>query len=123
MASEACRYAGRMSRLVVSEAVGPSGEKDDAMSNDREEQLRQRAYEIWEAEGRPEGRHKDHWHQAERELAEYQNANPTGATPKSAVVETRSSPVRRPRRVTSKSLGHTRPQKTFRRATVSVAGE
>lgn len=29
-----------------------------------------RAYEIWESEGRPEGRHREHWSQAEHELAE-----------------------------------------------------
>lgn len=39
------------------------------MRNDREERLQQRAYEIWEAEGCPEGRDIDHWIQAERELA------------------------------------------------------
>jgi hypothetical protein len=35
---------------------------------DRDAQIRARAHEIWEAEGRPEGRDADHWHQAEREL-------------------------------------------------------
>ncbi|GEM_PF-3321552 len=30
--------------------------------------VRQRAHEIWEAEGCPTGRDKDHWHQAETEL-------------------------------------------------------
>ena len=27
-----------------------------------------RAYEIWQASGRPHGRDRDHWFQAEREL-------------------------------------------------------
>ncbi len=27
-----------------------------------------RAHEIWELEGRPEGRHREHWSQAEQEL-------------------------------------------------------
>jgi hypothetical protein len=31
--------------------------------------LARRAYEIWEREGRPEGRALDHWMQAERELS------------------------------------------------------
>jgi hypothetical protein len=31
--------------------------------------IRERAYQLWEQEGRPEGRHMDHWLQAERELA------------------------------------------------------
>jgi hypothetical protein len=32
------------------------------------EQIRRRAQEIWEAEGRPEGQHDRHWQQAEQEL-------------------------------------------------------
>ena len=31
-------------------------------------EISQRAYEIWEAEGRPHGRHDEHWQQAEHEL-------------------------------------------------------
>jgi Protein of unknown function (DUF2934) len=30
--------------------------------------IRERSYQIWEQEGRPEGRHLDHWIQAEHEL-------------------------------------------------------
>ncbi|NNU63797.1 DUF2934 domain-containing protein [Rhizobium sp. WYCCWR 11152] len=33
------------------------------------EQIRKRAQEIWEAEGRPEGQHERHWQQAEQELS------------------------------------------------------
>ena len=32
------------------------------------EKIRQRAYEIWDREGRQEGRADDHWLQAEREI-------------------------------------------------------
>lgn len=35
---------------------------------DRQERIRQRAHEIWESEGRPEGREADHWSRAEQEL-------------------------------------------------------
>lgn len=35
-----------------------------------EDTLQGRAYSIWEAEGRPEGKHLEHWLQAEREAAE-----------------------------------------------------
>jgi hypothetical protein len=38
------------------------------MANDKHEQIRRRAYEIWEDEGRPEGSHLRHWHQAADEL-------------------------------------------------------
>ena len=30
--------------------------------------IRERSYQIWEQEGRPAGRHFDHWVQAEQEL-------------------------------------------------------
>jgi len=36
--------------------------------------IRERAYAIWEREGRPEGRHLDHWDQATREIAEEDTA-------------------------------------------------
>jgi len=32
-------------------------------------QTRVRAYELWEEEGRPEGRHNEHWSQAEKQTA------------------------------------------------------
>ena len=28
----------------------------------------ERAYEIWENDGRPHGRHEDHWHTAEQQI-------------------------------------------------------
>jgi hypothetical protein len=37
------------------------------MQND-EDKIRQRAYEIWDREGRQDGRDQDYWLQAEREL-------------------------------------------------------
>lgn len=37
--------------------------------NDREQQQRERAYKIWEDEGRPEGAHVEHWKRAEAEDA------------------------------------------------------
>jgi hypothetical protein len=38
------------------------------MSGEREQAIRQRAYEIWEQEGRPDGRDHAHWTQAEAEI-------------------------------------------------------
>ena len=34
------------------------------------EHISKRAYEIWEREGKPEGREQEHWFQAEHELRE-----------------------------------------------------
>lgn len=40
------------------------------MANPQDSRLiQQRAYQIWEQQGRPEGRHLEHWSQAEEELA------------------------------------------------------
>ena len=39
------------------------------MSDDRSRHIQQRAYAIWEQQGRPHGRHEDHWRQAESEVA------------------------------------------------------
>lgn len=38
------------------------------MSDDRNDRIRRRAYEIWEALGQPEGRQEEHWIQAEAEI-------------------------------------------------------
>lgn len=38
------------------------------MDTEREEQIRARAHEIWEEEGRPEGREEEHWRRAAQEL-------------------------------------------------------
>jgi Protein of unknown function (DUF2934) len=40
----------------------------------KEQAIRERAYAIWEEEGRPEGRHLDHWLRAEAEV------NPSSTT-------------------------------------------
>lgn len=38
------------------------------MTDDRHERIRQRAHEIWEQAGRPEGAHEEHWNQATAEI-------------------------------------------------------
>jgi hypothetical protein len=38
------------------------------MSEDREEAIRRRAYELWEQGGGDHGRDQDHWHQASGEV-------------------------------------------------------
>jgi hypothetical protein len=45
--------------------------KDNEMepnTNDIEDRVRQRAFELWEQRGRPEGYEAEFWYQAEREL-------------------------------------------------------
>jgi hypothetical protein len=38
------------------------------MEADRNDLIKQRAYAIWEKEGRPHGKHDEHWRQASDEL-------------------------------------------------------
>jgi Protein of unknown function (DUF2934) len=42
---------------------------EDGVADDLDERIKRRAYEIWEREGRPEGRGGDHWKLASEELA------------------------------------------------------
>jgi hypothetical protein len=37
-------------------------------AGDLQERIRERAQAIWEREGRPDGRHDEHWRQAENEI-------------------------------------------------------
>lgn len=57
------------------------------MSGNRDEAIRARAYQIWEAEGFPEGREQQHWEQAALEIEQAQ-----------AEARAPASPVRRPDR-------------------------
>ncbi|MER9939607.1 DUF2934 domain-containing protein [Mesorhizobium sp. M0088] len=38
------------------------------MSDDRDDRIRERAYQIWERDGRMQGDPERHWHQAEAEV-------------------------------------------------------
>jgi hypothetical protein len=53
---------------------GPRPAKPDnpgrPMEKPTEDQIRQRAHDIWERHHRPEGRDEEFWHQAEQELQE-----------------------------------------------------
>ncbi len=69
------RKAGAGARLRKSPATDAAMEKAGSANgqsartsgDDRERRVRDRAYEIWEQEGRPSGRESEHWAQAERE--------------------------------------------------------
>jgi hypothetical protein len=51
------------------------------MTNERDDHIRRRAHEIWEREGRPHGRHEEHWAQAAREIeGESSGGRTTGGT-------------------------------------------
>jgi hypothetical protein len=60
-------------------AASSGGVRRAGNGGDVGERIRQRAYEIWEREGRPEGREQAHWEQAEREIAKARGARQAAA--------------------------------------------
>ena len=74
---------------------------------DRETVIRDRAYRIWEDEGRPDGKAEDHWNKAREQVeAEQKSASAPGGTKKPA--------ARKPRRNKSDS-----PAKAGKKAAVT----
>jgi hypothetical protein len=59
-----------------------------AIATGQDERIRQRAYEIWESEGRT-GNPEDHWFRAEREFAQQGQgrSNATGEVPDERLTE------------------------------------
>lgn len=54
--------------MVVRPQEEATGQTEMAIAS-REQQIRERAYAIWEGEGRPADRAEAHWLQAEAEIA------------------------------------------------------
>ena len=78
------------------------------METDRQARIRERAYHIWLDEGRPEGRHDEHWHRAELAVAEEERKQRAAAADLASPIETRAAAgraetaaKRRPRRAGS----------------------
>ncbi|WP_192248768.1 DUF2934 domain-containing protein [Mesorhizobium caraganae] len=57
------------------------------MTDDRQDRIRQRAHEIWEQAGRPEGAHQEHWEQATAEI------DGAAAKPKKTAKKAAAKPV------------------------------
>jgi len=70
------------------------------MTPDLEEMIRHRAHEIWEEEGRPHGRHEEHWQRAAGEITEELERIKAAHTPATAEeIEAPAAPRRgRPRK-------------------------
>ena len=75
-----------------------------------EERIRQRAYEIWESEGRS-GDPQDHWHRAERELSEVpqeqsgpNSEDPGSGTASPGMAQVGNRKVHRPKKVSDRSV-------------------
>lgn len=58
------------------------------MSTDREEKIRQRAYELWERDGAQLGRDQDYWHEAAEQIDAEER---TAAVPESSPARPRRS--------------------------------
>lgn len=90
---------------------------------ERENKVRDRAYALWQAEGEPHGRDRDHWTQAELELGDDDSAaaepadSPAADTPLTDTQDTapaaepadspaapkpRATPARKPRKPRAK---------------------
>jgi hypothetical protein len=63
-------------------------------NQDRDEQVRRRAYKLWEQAGRPDGRQDDFWHQASAEgvWEDLIDAGSADEDPKAGLEEAASSP-------------------------------
>jgi hypothetical protein len=62
---------GKTKATAIKTASRTAGRKPAAPGWSREElyeRIQRRAYELWEREGRPDGRDHAHWHQAELEI-------------------------------------------------------
>lgn len=64
--------AGSATRTVRTRQSKSKADVAGAAANEdkTEAMIRERAYHLWEAEGRPSGRHEAHWLQAEQELGQ-----------------------------------------------------
>jgi Protein of unknown function (DUF2934) len=63
--------------------------------------IRERAYAIWEREGRKHGSDQDHWREAEREIAQEKAEAPKPSAPKVTRSRTKSSPSGEPAKAES----------------------
>jgi hypothetical protein len=63
------RIDGAGTRLIFDRSFNCNQTEEVVMTaNDNEQAIRNRAYELWEADGRPDGKQESHWHQAVMEL-------------------------------------------------------
>jgi hypothetical protein len=56
-----------------------SANRDGGAPGSAEEEIKKRAYEIWERHGRPKGKEDEFWQQAEQELQNEDNSSPIPA--------------------------------------------
>lgn len=86
---DAARPSGvdRQEQLQRSKDQAPTDQdgrmRNSSQNSDREERIRQRAHELWEQAGRPDGHADQHWERAAQDLdrEDAQHEGPAGDTP------------------------------------------
>lgn len=76
---------------------------------EREERIRQEAYRIWEQEGRPKGREREHWKEAVRRV-ESGESGPMAANPGEGATPASPSRQRKARTPATKPAGQRKPK-------------
>ena len=56
--------------------VGPCSRLEEGMPEPSRKEIENRAYELWEKNGRPEGREEEFWKLAEQELRNEDKSSP-----------------------------------------------
>lgn len=79
-------FSNAMSELDAYRGRRLGEQEESAMKEDLEGRIRERAYEIWEREDRPDGKHEEHWlcakAEIEAELAQERSRTDAVAAPK-----------------------------------------
>jgi hypothetical protein len=52
-------------------------DEETQLAEPNEQEIRERAHQLWERAGKPEGREDEFWHAAEQELRNEDKSNPT----------------------------------------------
>jgi len=75
------------------------------MTDGKPGKIEQRAYEIWEREGRPHGKALEHWHQAVAEIAREQGKGAKAKTTKAGKKEPKAKKAASKPAATAKASG------------------
>ena len=93
-------------------------------AGDLQEHIRERARAIWEREGRPEGRHDEHWRQAEQEISDETVAGPAAKKVRAAGSKTIKAPKKaKVKTATAEPASRARPKKSAPVADAATAQE
>jgi hypothetical protein len=71
-------YERQQVRTAVADLDAPHGQSKAPGIETQEQRIRERAYQIWCDEGKPEGRREEHWHRAREEIEAELASEPPG---------------------------------------------